>query len=182
MSSIPGRVRRIVTAQPAEGRSFIFSDDTVPTVFSLQNGLTLAEIWKTVQTPTPLRDDHEEPAGGELSLDPPDGGMLFRIADIPPDSEQASDSDSARELFEQMGAGEASTGGESHGALMHRTETLDFGIVLDGEITLVVDEGEVDLKTGDIVIQRGTNHGWSNRSDRSCRMAFIMIDAMYPGR
>lgn len=62
---------------------------------------------------------------------------------------------------------------------MHRTETIDYGIVLEGEIVLIMDEGETTVRAGDIVIQRGTNHGWSNRSDRNCRIAFILIDGAF---
>ena len=62
---------------------------------------------------------------------------------------------------------------------MHRTETIDYGIVLEGEITLIMDEGETVVRAGDIVIQRGTNHGWANRSDRNCRIAFILIDGQF---
>ena len=63
--------------------------------------------------------------------------------------------------------------------MMHRTETLDYGIVLEGEIYLVLDDSETLLKPGDVVIQRGTNHAWSNRSDRVCRMAFILLDGRF---
>ena len=62
---------------------------------------------------------------------------------------------------------------------MHRTQSIDYGIVLEGEITLILDEGETTVKAGDIVIQRGTNHGWANRSGRNCRIAFILIDAEF---
>jgi uncharacterized cupin superfamily protein len=62
---------------------------------------------------------------------------------------------------------------------MHRTETIDYGIVLDGEMVLIVDKGETVLRQGDIVIQCGTNHAWSNRSGKNCRMAFILIDGKY---
>ena len=62
---------------------------------------------------------------------------------------------------------------------MHRTETIDYGIVLEGEITLIMDEGETVVRAGDIVIQRGTNHGWANRTDRNCRIAFILIDGTF---
>jgi uncharacterized cupin superfamily protein len=64
---------------------------------------------------------------------------------------------------------------------MHRTETIDYGIVLEGEITLIVDEGETIVRAGDIVIQRGTNHGWANRSRSNCRIAFILIDGRFSG-
>ena len=62
---------------------------------------------------------------------------------------------------------------------MHRTETIDYGIVLEGEIVLIMDEGETVVRAGDVVIQRGTNHGWANRSDQICRIAFILIDGAF---
>jgi len=62
---------------------------------------------------------------------------------------------------------------------MHRTESIDYGIVLEGEITLILDRGETTVRAGDIVIQRGTNHGWANRSGQTCRIAFILIDGQF---
>jgi hypothetical protein len=143
--------------------------------------MNLIEVWKTGQAPEVLGFGAEEPANGQLSLQPPVGGSVFRIADIPPDQEGSASAEDAHAVFAAMGARDASTHSEDDGAgLMHRTPTLDYGIVLDGEITLVVDEGEIALKAGDVVVQRGSNHGWSNRSGRTCRMAFVMIDATLP--
>jgi uncharacterized cupin superfamily protein len=77
-------------------------------------------------------------------------------------------------------AGASTHGGTaSRHPFMHRTESVDYGIVLEGEITLLVDEGETTVRAGDIVIQRGTNHGWSNRSGKNCRIAFILIDGKF---
>ena len=83
----------------------------------------------------------------------------------------------ARRHFEMIGAGEASTRhqGAAH-PFMHRTETVDYGIILSGEIYLIADKGEILCRPGDIVIQRGTNHAWANRSDRPVRMLFVLID------
>ena len=63
--------------------------------------------------------------------------------------------------------------------LMHRTQTLDYAIVIDGELTLVLDDSETVLRAGDIVIQRGTSHAWANRSAAPCRVAFVLIDGQY---
>jgi uncharacterized cupin superfamily protein len=63
--------------------------------------------------------------------------------------------------------------------LMHRTESIDYGVVIEGEMTLVLDGDEVELKPGSVVVQRGTNHAWANRSGRPCRMLFVLIDAQY---
>jgi len=89
--------------------------------------------------------------------------------------------EAARAHFAEIGAASASShgGAGSRHPYMHRTETIDYGIVLEGEITLVLDEGETVVRAGDIVIQRGTNHGWANRSGRNCRIAFILIDGKF---
>jgi len=61
--------------------------------------------------------------------------------------------------------------------MMHKTATVDYALVLEGEIVAVMDVGETVMRAGDALIQRGTNHSWANRSDKPCRMAFILVDA-----
>ena len=79
-----------------------------------------------------------------------------------------------------MGDAAASTArADSPHPLMHRTETVDYGIVIEGELTLVLDDAEVHLKVGSVVIQRGTNHAWANRSGKPCRMLFVLVDGAY---
>ena len=75
------------------------------------------------------------------------------------------------------GASKVKTG--SPHPLMHRTESVDYGVVIEGELTLVLDEGEVALKQGCVVVQRGTSHAWANRSGKPCRMLFVLIDGSY---
>jgi naringenin degradation protein FdeH len=62
---------------------------------------------------------------------------------------------------------------------MHRTETVDYAVILEGELTLILDEEDVVLKTGDVVIQRGTSHSWANRSDKPCRILFVLLDGEF---
>ena len=82
--------------------------------------------------------------------------------------------------FSEIGDVAASTVNKtSPHPLMHRTESIDYGIVIEGELTLVLDEGEALLKPGSVVIQRGTNHAWANRSGKACRMLFVLIDGRY---
>jgi uncharacterized cupin superfamily protein len=82
--------------------------------------------------------------------------------------------------FAQIGDRDASTvKADSPHPLMHRTETVDYGVVIDGELTLVLDEGEVLLRPGSVVVQRGTNHAWANRSGRPCRMLFVLVAGAY---
>lgn len=86
----------------------------------------------------------------------------------------------AAAAFAEIGESRAGTGqANSRHKLMHRTETLDYGIVTEGEVWLVLDEEEVHLKRGDVVVQRGTNHAWSNRTEAMARMVFILLDGRF---
>jgi mannose-6-phosphate isomerase-like protein (cupin superfamily) len=119
-----------------------------------------------------------DPTGGPHRLPPPDGGTVFRITEFPPDTMQSADAARAREIFAAMGGEHTlSPKRQQPHALMHRTRSVDYAIVLEGEIVLVLDDSEVALRAGDVVVQRGTNHAWSNRSGAPCRMAFVLVDA-----
>ncbi len=176
--------RRVVTGHDATGRAVILSDAPPTRVQVIGGeGPTFYEVWNTRETPALIDRASSEPFESRLSLAPPKNGTRIRVLDIPPDtaSMRDIDADKARELFAEVGAADASThaGAASRHPHMHRTETIDYGIVLEGEITLLVDEGEVTVHAGDIVVQRGTNHAWANRSGRSCRIAFILIDGKF---
>ncbi len=173
-------VRRVVTGHDALGRAVIASDGAPPTSVELAAvpGTFFHEIWSTAETPANV-DSGPDPTLGPLVLAPPRGGTRIRVVDIPPDSVQnAISPEDAAAAFEAIGAGGAH-GGEGPHALMHRTETVDYGIVLAGEIWLVVDEGETRLRPGDVIVQRGTNHAWSNRTEETARMAFVLVDGRF---
>jgi hypothetical protein len=176
--------RRIVTGHNAAGLAIIQSDAPPPRVRKIgATGPTFYEVWNTTDTPAPIDRSSGEPPENELTLAPPHRGTRIRVLDIPPETEEMRNisPEEARQHFAQIGAAEASrpgSGAASH-PFMHRTETIDYGIVLEGEIVLIVDDGETVVKTGDIVVQRGTNHGWANRSGKNCRIAFILIDGKF---
>jgi hypothetical protein len=173
-------VRRVVTGHDAEGRSVILSDGPAPcrSAPPAMPQLVATVLWTTDATPAPLDEEDTAPAGRVPPMAPPPGGTILRIADFPPDSAYA-DVDMAQ-LFREIGGAhhqDAGTeGGDARHRWFHRTPTLDYAIVLDGEVWALLDEGETLLRTGDVLIQRGTNHAWANRSDRPCRMAFVLID------
>jgi uncharacterized cupin superfamily protein len=106
---------------------------------------------------------------------------VIRVVDIPPDSVQNQVSaEDAAAAFAEIGQAHAGTGQpDSKHKLMHRTETLDYGVVTEGEVWLVLDGEEVQLKRGDIVVQRGTNHAWSNRTEQMARMLFVLLDGRF---
>jgi mannose-6-phosphate isomerase-like protein (cupin superfamily) len=175
--------RRIVTGHDDAGRAVIQSQSAPERVKTLSGGgPTFYEIWNTRETPARIDRASGEPAEDGIVLAPPRSGTRIRVLDIPPETAESANIDTAqaRAHFAEIGAESASTNtGAARHPHMHRTETVDYGIVLEGEITLLVDIGEVAVRAGDIVVQRGTNHGWANRSGRNCRIAFILIDGKY---
>lgn len=178
-------VRRVVTGHDASGKAIIQEDGPVPRMQRVggDSGPMFHEVWNTRATPAPIDPASGEPPEDGITLAPPKNGTRIRILDIPPDDPSLAEKtpEEARAHFEEIGAGDASShqGEGSRHAHMHRTETIDYGIVLEGELVLIMDEGETTVRPGDIVIQRGTNHGWANRSDRNCRIAFILIDGEF---
>ena len=180
------RVRRIVTGHNAMGRAIIQQDAIVDRVQQIGGafGPMFHEVWNTRATPTPIDAASGEPPEAAIVLAPPKGGTRIRVLDIPPEGDNFTSMtpEEARAHFAEIGASEASSAGTtSRHALMHRTETIDYGIVIQGEIVLIMDEGETICRAGDIIVQRGTNHGWSNRSDHNCRIVFVLIDGVFEG-
>lgn len=152
------KVRRVVTGHDAAGKSIVISDGTPPQNHPMQGsevGADFFEMWN-VTTPVPVLTSVEqrEPTERAFTIMPV-SGHLIRVIDIFP----------------------AHMGGKR--TVMHRTRTLDYVVVIEGEVVLVLDDGEVLLKQSDVVVQRGTLHAWENRSDRIARVAFFHIDAQF---
>ena len=157
-------MRRVVTGHDSEGRSvFVIKDEPQPVVLEKAGGLRLTELWATPNEVRPRR------------IEPDPGGTVFRVIEYPPDRERLKSIDPEAH-FASMGA-QAATAEKRRHPGMHRTKTLDYAIILSGEIYAVLDEEETLLETGDVLVQRGTNHAWSNRSDRPCVIAFVLVDA-----
>ena len=152
----------MVTGHDARGRSIVeIEDRPAARVPEKGGGLRLTEIWTTGRAPV-------------RGIEPDPGCSVFRVIDYPPDSERLKSIDPEAH-FASMGAEAAERATRRHPG-MHRTRTLDYAIVLSGEIWAVLDEGEVLLKAGDVLVQRGTSHAWSNRTSEPARIAFVLID------
>lgn len=184
LSSEVRTVRRVVTGHDQEARSVILSDAAPTRVQQIggPGGPTFFEVWNTREMPVAIDRQSGEPAEGGLVLAPPKGGTRVRVIDFAPEGDairNLSVADAAAK-FGEMGGAEAarSRTGAPH-PLMHRTQTLDYGIVLEGELTMVLDQGECTVRAGDIIVQRGTNHAWANRSGKTCRVAFVLIDGQF---
>jgi mannose-6-phosphate isomerase-like protein (cupin superfamily) len=179
-----GKIRRVVTGHDAKGRAVVISDGLAPAVRTnpLRPGHISVDLWKTGTAPVVLSADEPDPTLGPKQIHPPSHGTIIRISEIAPETEaiRTLPPEQAREVFKSMGNEGASTFG--HGGrhpFMHRTETIDYAVVLAGEIVLLLDDEDVHLKAGDVVIQRGTNHAWSNRSNQPCRMLYVLIDGEF---
>ncbi len=176
-------IHRVVTGHNARGQAVVTSSGPLPTVIEVAAipGTVFHEVWSTGESPARIANA-PDPTLGPLALPPPAGGTRIRFVDIPPDTADflAHGADRMQAAFAQIGDAQASTvKANSPHPLMHRTESVDYGVVIDGELTLVLDEGEVQLQAGSVVVQRGTNHAWANRSGRNCRMLFVLIDGRY---
>jgi quercetin dioxygenase-like cupin family protein len=151
MGPMPTIPRRVVTGHDGDGVSVFTADGPVPVVRTAPDGALFYEIWGTGAAPAPITAAAPDPTLGALTVPPPPDGTKIRINEFPP--------------------GVASP--------VHRTQSVDYGIVLSGEVVLVLDDSETVLRAGDVVVQRGTSHRWENRSADSARMAFILIDGAF---
>lgn len=174
-------IRRVVTGHAEDGEAIILMDGPAPFLFQSEHrpGFWSNDIWRTTETPAVIASHPEEPTLGPRRQLPGPRGSVLRINNIPPQAGPLSADDIARE-FARMGNSTASTHAVSgRHPMMHRTQTLDYAIVLSGEIYLVLDKTETLLRAGDVVVQCGTNHAWSNRSSGPCMLAFILLDGVY---
>ena len=151
---MPGSGRRVVTGHDAQGKSVVLSDGMPPQDLPMRGaaiGADFIEVWNTSEVvPKLTSQPADEPTLRPFTIMPP-SGHLIRLIDIYPPS---------------MGG---------HRTVMHRTRTLDYAIVIEGEIVLVLDDSEVVLGPGEVVVQRGTDHAWENRTDAVTRMAFFHV-------
>jgi hypothetical protein len=175
--------RRVITGFDASGRS-IFEEDTPAEVHTnpLRPAMRSYNVWGTSAIPCPV--DEPDRGGTVHGIMPPKGGSVLHIIDYPPEPRDPAERErylkGMRERVRSSGrAPEPGVRRHPDGPHpgMHETDTIDYAIVLSGEIYAIMDKGETLLKTGDVLMQRGTSHGWSNRSGEYCRVAFVLVEA-----
>lgn len=171
---MPIHFRRVVTANTEGGSSYILHDGP-PTQIAEQPGraLTFYELWET-DGPLASNAGTEDAGARPITHHPPEGGTRFRMVELLPDVEQRADA--VDQDFDAIAAADIQVEG-AEDPTMHRNETVDYNIILSGEVVAVTDEDEILLKAGDVLIQRGTAHTWHNRSDRPCVFASVMVSA-----
>ena len=177
ISDLIAPIRRVVTANNISGKSYFLEDGPSPSVKEVveRPGYRVTNIWRTTESPAMVnvKDTIEQHTG----VLPPPNGCVFRVIDYPPEPKDPLEIKRLQDAtFAKLypDAGHDLKPGDHPG--MHITETIDYAIVLAGEMTAIMETEETILKAGDILIQRGTNHAWANRSDFPARIAFILID------
>lgn len=172
-------IRRIVTGHTPEGRSTILMDAASPHSMSLAGvpNFGVTDIWKTTAAPA-SNEGNEDALSGKIVLAPPEQGTVFRMVEFPPDKEYVGQwqPDVAFGSMGESGTDAINHTSSRHEA-MHTTDSVDYAFVIEGEIWAVLDEGEACMRAGDVLVQRGTRHAWSNRSDRPCLVGFVLVDA-----
>ena len=173
--------RRIVTIDDEEGKSVAIADGPTPDrrTDPARPGFVAERIWVTQGSP-PSIGAYRDPVLGPHTIEPPRNGTVCRVVTVPPDDSFKGKVGAAEvaAYFRAMGSPDASTYSvKAPHPYMQKTATLDLCLILQGEVTLVLDTEEVHLRAGDSVIQRGTNHAWSNRSTRDCVIAISSHDA-----
>lgn len=174
------KFRRVITGHNKDGVATVIADEEASCILQRPNrpGVTLTNFWSHEETPAPM-ERHDDPVDGPLILHPPKNGAVFRVVQFDPeDPEQLAKLD-GKAAFAEMGAAANVVEGARH-PFMHRTDSLDYSIVLSGEIYMLMDDEDYLLKAGDVVIQQGTNHAWSNRGTEPCCIMFVLNDAVKP--
>ena len=169
--------RRVVTGFDERGESIIISDGYVKNKMEKDTrpGVSLTNIWHTSEFPIEMNADIER-VDEEFIMFPQSNETICRISSFEPDKRYQNDAYDSTSYFSDLDAGDTLVKSKRH-PFMHKSRTVDYAIILEGEITLLLDSQEVTLGAGDIVVQRGTNHAWVNNGDKLCRVCFILMGA-----
>jgi mannose-6-phosphate isomerase-like protein (cupin superfamily) len=171
------QIRRVITGHDGRGKAVVISDGPAPNVkLRAASRLVSTLLWVTDDTPADI-SGHADRAERSIGVAPPANGSILRVVDFPPVTAAGPPVDHAAVLREM---GLAEVGQSARHAFMHRTRSVDYAIVLAGEIDMLLDDSQVHLNAGDVLVQQGTNHAWVNNGTQTCRIAFVLIDAREP--
>lgn len=176
---MPFTVKRVLTGFDQQGKSIIESADVASNRMELAGwpGAFVTDLWSTDETPVQLVAG-EDRGARPIRHDPKPNGSIFRIVEIPPEKELKG-SINVDATFESMGShNKPSDDDAAQHAGMHFTNSIDYLLVLSGEMHMLMEDGEVLLQQNDVIIQRGGKHAWVNRSDKPCVIAAVLIDAI----
>ncbi len=172
-------LRRVVTTIDKDGKAVVLFDGENPhkEIRPLRGNISRA-LWATHGAPAQMQGDADRAQGVKMTS-PVNGGTVFRIIDYPPLKPEHEKLDVNARMHELKDEAPIKGLPPSH-PFMHRTRSVDYALILQGEIDMLLDDSEIHLKAGDVLIQQGTNHAWVNRSTAVCRIAFVLVDAKDP--
>jgi len=173
-------IRRVVTDHNAQGKALVLFDGVCPSRVAHEGGIAATSVWLTAETPAAI--DATTDRGTEVrSLEPPASGSIFRVVEFPPADPTVMARITRADIFGEEARTIAPTAqaGRAH-PLMHRTRTIDYVVIMSGEIDMWLDDSTVHMKAGDVMVQQGTNHAWINTGTTPCVIAFAMIDSERP--
>ncbi len=171
-------VRRIVTGHHDDGRSMVMISDSGPNMTEIKGwpGLWVTELWTTEEMPIDNQRTDDRGAR-KMRHDPGPMGTIFRVVEIPPES--ADHKIDPKTAFEHLGSeNKPSSSDSAKHASMHKTDSVDYLVIISGEMSMLMEDGEILLKAGDCIVQRGTNHAWVNKSGKPCVLAAVLVDAV----
>jgi quercetin dioxygenase-like cupin family protein len=142
------KIRRVVTGHKQDGKATVIIDEISTDMLSFRQGANVCNIWSTDSLP--VNNEDEADGAKRIVGTATKNGSVFRVIEYQPGVTPRN----------------------------HRTDSIDYAIILDGEIDMELDDECVRLRKGDVLVQRGTIHNWINRSDKSCFIAFVLIDAL----
>lgn len=170
-------VRRVITGHDVDGRAVVLADApaTNSRVRGAAGGLVSTLVWMTRESPAAVHDLGDR-ADAEIGVAPPPMGSVFRVVEFPPLGARGVSGLDQAEILAEMGI--AGDGVGRRHPFTHRTRSLDYGVVLTGRIRLVLDDGELVLNAGDVLVQQANDHAWVNDFDELCTVAFVLLDAV----
>jgi len=175
-----GPFRRVVTGHNAAGKSVVIAEGAAPTP---PEGVPQVLMWSTTTAPAAVQTVARADREPNVLWIPPGGSRIvyFELPPANPAVPRATLEKIAADMFGKMEAADARVDTSRH-PFMHKTPTIDYVVLLKGRITLVLDEGEVDLEPFDLVVQQGTNHAWVNKAQEPALLLGVLIDAAAPSR
>jgi len=165
------RTRRVVAGHDHKGKAIIQFDGEASNVHQPTSNIQTTLLWITDSIPA-NNHGNEDTANQKVGIPPPPSGSIFRVVEFGPE-----DDNSRTEESIHLSSEGANQDQNARHPGMHRTHSIDYAIIMNGEIDMLVDDDEVHLKAGDVVVQRGNNHAWVNRGKEPCSIAFVLIDA-----
>jgi mannose-6-phosphate isomerase-like protein (cupin superfamily) len=175
-TAVAADIRRVVTGLDDNNHAVVLYDSRVP-LTSAPFGIAATNFWITDSYPPSL--SKEDTANRPIGVSPPDNGTKFRVVEFSP-LDPATEAKMPPEMIMKGVNHPPAKGLPVTHPMMHRTRSLDYAVILSGEIDMMLDDATVHLKQGDVVVQQATNHGWVNHGTQPCRILFVLMDSKEP--